>query len=388
MRARYKPFCSSLFIFASISCSPATQESFLADWQGEEQRFFNEACNGDTSSSGPSRLSVIEMNGRSLTILQPDACAKQGKKNSSLGLTDEASRKPVYIHYGYAGNSSGDQLVKRNEQDAIEWAKDNFRVVNVSGMSIDRAQAAIMDDRRRNPSDYSKDSHVFVDIVAHGGVGEKDNIHRIGKNDVTPTSSTISQYRTTDIQKALLEGVGHNAGNVVCMVQSCYAGAIKNDPAFPDLQESKINPDQTRVFMFASAEDQPAVAYGSNAMEQSMLLLTQMGGGEKGLSVSDFENELERKNLGRIVVNSSTVYFTSPAGMSTDHPLGGTLSHYGVNASYASQGPSVVGPRDALILPPGIMPGNSQPVLSEQERREQTNRHASQRNTVIHWSDQ
>lgn len=364
-----------------IGCSPATQESLLAEWAGEEERFFNEACKD--KAAGPARLSVINMNGRSLTIFQPDSCAAQKQSSQGFSLSDGESRKPVYIHYGYAGNSEGDQLIHRGARDAIAWAQESFRVVNVSGMSIDKAQAAIMADRRRNPGDYSNNSNVFVDIDAHGEVGP-DGLHRIGKKDVSTNSVTTSTYRTTDIQRALLEGVGHNAGNVVCMVQSCFSGAIQNDPAFEDIQSSQVNPQQNRVFLFAASENQPSLASTENGMEQSMKLLTQMGGGDNGLSVADFQKELEKRNLGS-VETATTVYFTSN-GMSTDNPLG-NLSHVGVRARYVEQGPTVVGPKDALILPPGIKAGKSDPVLSESEHRKRTDQSISDAGYYSEWEN-
>ena len=343
----------------------------LADYEPKESSFLRDACL-QAGQGGVARVSVIQIGGRQLNVVQPDLCGTNRKKSAKLGLEEgEDQRKPVYIHYGFAGNAEEDNVIHRGRRDILPWASANYRVVDVSGMSISQAQQSILADRKRNPQDYSKESHVLIDIDAHGMVTPSGD-HVIARSDVAPGVSSLNSYRTVDVQQALLEGVGHNAGNVVCAVQSCFSGAVQQDPQFQQIRNSHINPDQKRVFVFSAAPDRVAMTAPNSGVEQTMQLLTQSANPEKGLTVGEFQKTLEQKNLGFMKENFDiqTIYYPS-IGYSTDTPIAGVggVSHYDIQSTFnfEAQGPTVVGEKDSLLLPPGIGRSDTSPVLSRED---------------------
>lgn len=182
---------ASLLLFsiglALGACNPGQSYSSLAVYEGGEAKFLKDSC-AEAKGTNISRVSVINIGGRQLSIVQGNTC--QAKKKSGFGLADKVE-KPVYIHWGYAGNAEGDKLIHDGRKDIMPWATENFRVVDVSGMDIGKAQQKILADRKANPNSYGASSYVMVDIDAHGYVDE-NGVHRVVKGDVAPGSTTTS----------------------------------------------------------------------------------------------------------------------------------------------------------------------------------------------------
>ncbi len=366
------------------ACKPQMPAaSSLAALDYNETGFIDEACSG---SHDIARISSIRMGARTLTFIQSSYC-DTGSNQAAMNLNGANNRKPVFIHYGYYGNAPEDQLIDWGRQDALAWAKQDFRVLDVSQLPIAEAQAKILADRRANPMDYGRNSHVVIDIDAHGGVAEDGN-HRIYSGQVQTdkqgfvNSHTTSSMRTTDVQSALIEGVGHKTGNITCIVQSCYSGAVAQEPAFKKMETSKINPQQNRVFLFGSSADSVSIAptqfndhgymSAEASIEQATMTLMQSAKKE-GLKVGEFKNTLKKKNLIVPDLEISTVYYPSSLGASTDAPpgfggIGGASHDVSTLWSEGPQGPVVVGNDNALILPPGINPDKRfSPVKSKKQ---------------------
>lgn len=362
---------ASVILFAFLivmnqACKPKRPAaSSLGALDSPEASFSNQACSAATAMA---RVSRISLGGRTLMVVQEDYCASQKQAYSLGGKTAGArASKPVYIHYGYYGNDPGDQLIADGRKSALAWARDNnFRVVDVSGMDISRAQRTIIADRAKNPRDYGPSSYVMIDVDAHGM--RTANSHIIARQDNSRNVSTTTSYRTTDVQRALLEGVGNKAGNVTSILQACFGGAATEDPQFKDIEKNKANPRQQRVFLFGAGPNTVAGTTGNlqdgtfdgtpnPGIEQATLLLMQSADRKKGLTVGEFKKTLASKNLFHPELQVET-YFNGSAGVSDVDPTGlDSVSHLGASIwNHGSQSPVVVGPDQAMILPPGVGP--------------------------------
>jgi hypothetical protein len=374
-----------LALLASVhaGCKPAQLSgSRLAVDGSGEQAFVADACDQKMSIS---RYSRIRIDGREVLIMTKDFCASQkSARRVSLGLVEQKpARRPVLIIDGYGGNAASDQMVHQSVQDTQPWGTENFRVLNIpAGASITEAQRIVMNDRRQNPQDYGSNSWVGLIEAAHGYVGA-DGRHRTVKTDVTnqkidsnqvgPTQ-VESSYLTTDRAGALIEGIGHNAGTISCSFYQCQSGQVRNDPDFDRLQQSGINPAQKRVFQFSSAPDRTARVSpyiqqdgrigSATPIEQSVGFLMQQAESD-GLTVDEYQSKLKRANLGNAALHVDTAFVpnsgdsTAPGG-----DLLGIPSHSIVTPLFAPQAPSVVGPKDAFILPPGIKPDSFNPPIA------------------------
>jgi len=371
--------------FLATGCKPVLDESALAYDKSSESVFVSEEC--QRAGSVPiMRVSIVKMgDGRSLTVVQPDVCGGQNSAKDSSGLSlagpTAPTTRPVYVHYGYAGNAPGDQLVKDGGRDALTWARqNNFHVVDLSGArNISAAQQALIQDRQQNPTLYGPNGYVLMSIDSHGSHNPQTGATTISKTNVGTTQSggmvqESTSYQVTDVQRTLLEGVGHNAGTVVCATWSCQSRGAIDTKAFADLQKSKINPDQKRVFLFSSSPDQLARTQTTidskngpshpSSVEQSFGFLTQQANAKSGLTVADFQNRLKKENLGGVDLQVQTL-FVPQAGV-TDVTASPKVSHQAIDFTFMPQRPSVItaaDPKKVFILPPGIRPNTNIPPV-------------------------
>lgn len=365
-----------LAVLCAVSCKPSDYNSSLAVFGGSEIAWTGDLC---TNKIKATRLSRISVPGADILFTTADYCRAKNRR-ATLSLTGDEDRKPVLIVYGYGGNAPSDGLVHRAIEDTKPWANDNFRVVNIPpGADLVTTANIINTDRRRNPTDYEKDAWVGSVVAAHGYVAE-DGRHKTVKSDISdqkvdpaqigPTHTSTS-YNTVDVQRTILNSVGNNAGTVMCTVYECQSGAVKSDPEFESIKTNPNNPDQKRVFQFSSSEDRVATTsvsidkngrIGSKTpIEQSVGFLMQQAQAD-GLTVDEYQNKLKEANLGNLTgLEIDTAYV--PGTESDNNPLG-TKSHDIVTPMFSSQGPSVVGPADAFILPPGVIPDTQHPAIA------------------------
>jgi hypothetical protein len=358
------------------------QKSKLAVYGGEDQ-FSQAVCNKKISVA---RFSQVKIGSKTIAMLSPDYCVNRSKSKYSAQNKGEfalagvrssvPAPKPVFVHYGYAGNSSHDSVVRDGGAQIIDWARGaGYRVLNVSGMDLGEAQRVIADDRRSHPRDYEGGGHVTFNVDAHGGTDE-NGIHRIYSSSESSNSRVNSNLRTTDVLSAFVNSAGSRVGTIVCNVQSCEGSDTISDPNFENLRQNSGNPDQMRVFHFGGGPGTPAQTPWDGAVsgeqrskiEQSTLLMLQNANPERGLTVGGFQEIQDDKDL-RLLRPEVTSYFvpTAPGAISdTGNPLG-TESHRELKYfDEGAQSPTLVGPSEAYLIPPGVAPIQGfKPVLGK-----------------------
>jgi hypothetical protein len=329
------------------------------------------------------------MPGAEIIVASSDYCQASTPKTQGFGLEGPATaRKPVLILDGYGGNHQGDAIVHQSMSDTMPWARENFRVVQIPpGANVTQAQQTILRDRQQNPQDYGANSHVTMIMGAHGYV-DQNGQHRTVRSDVSnqrvvpnqvgPTEIATS-YRTVDRVGALMEGVGHRTGTVTCALYQCQSGQVVNDPNFPRLQTSSINPQQQRVFQFSSQPNRVAMSSTSvgpdgrlasgTPIEQSVGFLMQQAQ-PGGLTVAEYQRRLAGAQLGNVNMDVQTAFV--PGGDSTG-PTGGlgTPSHMIATPLFSPQQATVVGPKDAYILPPGVRADTHNPPVANMPAQNQ-----------------
>lgn len=367
------------FAGIAVSCNPADYNSSLAVYGGSEPAWSGDLC---ASKIKATRLSRISVPGYDILFTTADYC-KAKDRTATLALTGEEKRKPVLIVYGYGGNAPSDGIVHKAVKDTQPWANENFRVINIpTGADLSKTAQIINEDRRRNPTDYGQDAWVGSVVAAHGYVGD-DGRHKTVKSDISEVridpaqvgpTHTATSYNTVDVQRTILNSVGNNAGTVMCTVYECQSGRVKSDPEFDSIKTNQYNPDQKRVFQFSSAADRNASTsisvnsaskiVSTTSIEQSVGFLMQQGQPD-GLTVDEYQQKLNSAQLGKLSgLKIDTAYV--PGTESDTNPLG-TKSHDIVTPMFSTQGPSVVGPADAFILPPGVIPDTKNPSIATKD---------------------
>ena len=351
--------------------------SALSVYDPAEGKFSSEACEDRRAVA---RMSKVKTDAYELILYNANYCNALKKTNRkknelSFALQDgrDGTRKPVMIVYGYAGNAPSDQVEKQGVSDMMPWINQNFRPVVVpTGASVSEMQQVITTDRKQNPQDYGPDDWVGSIVASHGYVDNRDGLQKMVKTDVLNTRVDPNQVgpvnqstsvRTTDVQAAIMQGVGSEAGTVYCMTWSCQSGGAMYDPQFESLKTSTINPDQKRIFQFSSAPDK--LAGFSNTMtpngvvtttpaERSLVFASQAADPTKGLTVEQLQQKLGNANLGMSGgFDISTVYTPNTGISDTGSPFG-VPSHQVATPLFSPQNPTVVGPRDAYVFPPGV----------------------------------
>ena len=85
---------------------------------------------------------------------------------------------------------------------------------------------------------------------------------------------------------------------------------------------------------------------------------------QDGLTVDEYQRKLDKAQLGNVDVDVQTMYSPSN-GVSANDPLGiGKPSHEIVTPLFSDQGASVVGPKGAFVLPPGVVPDTANPPIA------------------------
>lgn len=376
----------SAFLYLLVSgCQSEPYTSSLAVFDSGEPQWSRDLCDAKVSAA---RISRVSINGIDMVFVAGDYCqavnkAKKAKSKKQLGLVDSEPRKPVMILYGYGGNGDGDKMVHNAISDTKPWANENFRVVQIPpGADLAKTSTIINQDRARNPQDYGPDAWVGSIVAGHGYIAD-DGRHKTVKTDISnkkidpnqigPTT-TYTSNNTLDVQRTILNSIGNNAGTVMCSVYECQSGAVKNDPEFQSITTNPYNPNQKRIFQFSAAADRlaktsPSISpegyiNSATTIEQSVGFLMQQGQ-SSGLTVEEYNKRLQAANLGTFQgLDIQTAYV--PGSSSDVNPLG-TPSHDVVTPLFTSQGPSVVGPKDAYILPPGVTPDQNHPKIATQQ---------------------
>jgi hypothetical protein len=367
--------CAALFVG---SCKKNNGVSRLAVYTTEDH-FSRDVCE---KKIGIARVSMVQIGTKTLAMLSPDYCVNResvsprSNEPSSFALAGPTKSKPrprpVFIHYGYAGNSEQDKLIHEGGDQILDWAKKSgYRVLDVSGMNLTAAKKAIVKDRDSNPEDYQSGGHVTFNVDAHGATNQR-GIHKIYATSENRNRTVESSLRTTDVLNGFIRSAGSKVDTIVCNVQSCEGGDTIDDPEFNRLRESKVNPKQMRVFHFGAGGGRPAsTPYESSdgtqeraRVEQATLLMLQNADPKKGLTVGRFR-EIEKKSDLREIAPEVTTFFVPSRGIPDIGSPFGTISH--MEKTYFDDGPqspTLVGPSAAFLIPPGVSPvTNYSPVL-------------------------
>jgi|GEM_PF-3881663 len=379
---------SIFFLFFSCNSRQPTGASLAVD-ESSEIHFNSKVCT--KSKKAVSRISRVKIGQQEFITLESDICTQKKHVTSGMGLT-ENERPPVFVYYGYAGN---DKLTMDMRKETVASAKQmGYRVLDVSEKPIGQAQQMIFADRVRNPGDYAAGRPVTINIGAHGGQPDEANpYHYIGRTTTanlpnTPNLpdgtvvSTSETMRSTDVAGALITGAGHDA-SIVCSMQSCFGGAMQNDPNFAKIQNSNVNPKQVRTFVFGADADHPAITtsrvdqnrnlqsnpYAIEQTTQQMFLGANNGA---GVTVQDFQRTLAAKNFTSPEIKATNYYFSGPGVVDSHGGPDLEYAYEGININTARSGSSVVtnakDPGSVFLVPPGLKnPGNMTQPLSERE---------------------
>ena len=362
-------FATILFAALASSCKKNPEQySRLQVITGEES-FSQDACR---KNIGMARYSEIRIGSRTVAMLSPNYCVNRFQSPTASGKSQGFSlsgplknrAKPVFVHYGYAGNADHDSLIHQGGDQMISWAKDSgYRVLNVSGLDLGSAQKVIAADRLRNPQDYVAGGHVTFNVDAHGGTDE-NGIHRIYSSSAGRNSRTNASLRTTDVLGAFVSSAGSNVGTVVCNVQSCSGSDTIDDPSFEKLRKNPANPDQMRVFHFGGGRNTPSTTpwdlesgpQDKAKIEQATMLMLQNANPERGLTVERFREIEKNTDLRNTKVETTTYFVPNGPGVVSDTgaPWGRESHKEAVFFDEGAQAPTIVGPSEAFLIPPGV----------------------------------
>jgi len=372
--SHYLNFVASILIAMQfVGCKKMVEQKSRLQVFSGEGAFAAEVCD---KKLGVTRYSQIQIGGRTIAMVSPNYCVNRnrvlskGSKSGGFSLSDSRSQrqpgaKPVLVHYGYAGNSSRDELINRGGRQILDWAQNaGYRVLDVSGKDLGDAQNVIMNDRKQHPGDYQDGGHITFNVDAHGGTDE-NGIHRIYASSDFKNGRSKSNLRTTDVLGAFLSAAGSGVGTVVCNVQSCKGSDAINDPKFERLKTNPANAQQMRAFHFGAGPGVSAVTpFGNKAangewagIEQASLLMLQNADPERGLTVGKFREIEQKTNLTLTKPDVRTYFVPMGPGVISDTGTfnGGTVSHQGVRYfDNGPQNPTIVGPSEAYLIPPGV----------------------------------